>query len=312
MALVDVPGGGLPAEGVDDPGAAHPEDDLLAEAHLPAPHVEDVGDGPVGRVVGGQVGVEQQQRHPAHVDAPDADVHHAPGQFHLDDQGVAGAVEHPAQGPAGDLHGAVVVLLGALGVHLLVEVAQAVEEADGHHRARPGPRPPWRGRRRARRGRRRRRAGCGAPRTRCRGRPGRGAGRRGGGGSTRCPRPPCTGRRSPRPRGTGRRRSRCPPGTPTRRRARPGACSGGSGCAASGAGSPAATARGPGGATPTTCCRPGPRAVRRPGGGAPWCRGPPGWPGGVRGASIIDLGSGTEATAYPPRNGHPNRNGRPI
>ena len=134
MPLVDVPGGGLPPEGVDDPGAAHPQDYLLAEAHLPAPHVEDVGDGPVGGVVGGQVGVQQQQGHPAHVDAPDSDIDHPPRQFHLHDQGMTGAVEHPAQGPAGDLHRAVVVLLGALGVHLLVEVAQAVEEADGHHR----------------------------------------------------------------------------------------------------------------------------------------------------------------------------------
>ena len=54
--------GGVLAAGAN---AANAQDQLLAQAHLAAAHVEDVGDRPVGRIVGRNVGVQQQERHAA-------------------------------------------------------------------------------------------------------------------------------------------------------------------------------------------------------------------------------------------------------
>ena len=82
VALVQVPDGGLDAERSQRAHAADPEHELLAEAHLAAAHVEDVGDRPIGLVVGRDVGVEQQDRHAADLRHPDRRVHRAIG--HLD------------------------------------------------------------------------------------------------------------------------------------------------------------------------------------------------------------------------------------
>src|SRR5207247_3252388 len=52
--------------------AADAKDDLLADAHVVVAAVEPAGDRPVLGAVLRDVGVEQVQRHPADLDAPDA------------------------------------------------------------------------------------------------------------------------------------------------------------------------------------------------------------------------------------------------
>ena len=62
MALVEVPGRGLDAQGAQCPHAADAQHQLLVEAHLAAADVQDVGD----RAVGARcrdVRVKEQDRH---------------------------------------------------------------------------------------------------------------------------------------------------------------------------------------------------------------------------------------------------------
>ncbi len=65
VALVEVPRGGSDAQRPQRPDAADAQHQLLVQPHLAAAHVQDVGDGSVGLVVEGRVGVQQQQRHTA-------------------------------------------------------------------------------------------------------------------------------------------------------------------------------------------------------------------------------------------------------
>ena len=109
------------------------------QAHLAAADVEDVGDRPVGGVVVGDVRVEQQQRHAAHLGEPDGAPDRAPGHLDADRQRIAVSAGNPPQRqPLGVVVG-IGVLLVAVGVDRLAEVAVAVEEAhaderDGHVR----------------------------------------------------------------------------------------------------------------------------------------------------------------------------------
>ena len=148
MALVAVEHLRVDPEGAQGPDAADAEDDLLAQPVVRVAAVEAVGDGDaVGRVAV-DVGVEQVQGDLADVGAPDPD-----GDL------VAGEVDrhaHPGVGEAERLgvHVEAVLLLPAVGVELLVEVALGVQQADADERARRGRTTPSGGRRRARRGRR--------------------------------------------------------------------------------------------------------------------------------------------------------------
>ena len=135
MALVHVPDRGVDAERAQGAHAADAEHDLLAQAHLAPAHVEDAGDRPVGGVVERDVGVEHQHRH-AGPPAPSTPrrARRGPGRS-------MGTVSTP---PAGRLHGqdgqprevvvGVDVLLEAVGVHRLAEVARAVEQAHADER----------------------------------------------------------------------------------------------------------------------------------------------------------------------------------
>ena len=77
--------GGLPRapQGAD---AADAEDHFLADAHVVVAAVEPGGDGAVFRRVLRDVGVEQVERHPADLDAPDAHQHFAAGERDADQQ----------------------------------------------------------------------------------------------------------------------------------------------------------------------------------------------------------------------------------
>ena len=95
VALVQVPDRRLDPERPQRADAADAEDELLVEAHLAAADVEDVRDRAVGVVVLGDVGVEQEDRHPADLDAPDRDLEVAAGQGDRDHQRLAVAALDP-------------------------------------------------------------------------------------------------------------------------------------------------------------------------------------------------------------------------
>ena len=115
--------------------AAHAEQHLLLQAQLAAAAVEALGDAARRLVVLVHVGVEQQQRHPADLGAPDVGVQlAAAGQ--LDGDAGRGAVllaQQRQRQPVGVEH-RVVLLLPAVAVQALAEVAGLVEQADADDR----------------------------------------------------------------------------------------------------------------------------------------------------------------------------------
>ncbi len=130
VALVGVEHLGLDPEGVQGADPADPEQDLLAQAVLAPAAVQAVGDRPLGRAVLVDVGVQQQQRRPAHLGPPDLGVEHAVGQAHRDQQRLAAAVADQLEGELVGVEGGVGLLLAAVGGQRLAEVARAVEQAD--------------------------------------------------------------------------------------------------------------------------------------------------------------------------------------
>ena len=134
VALVHVPHRGLDPEGTQRAHAAHPEDDLLAETHPPSPYVEDAGDGPVGGVVERDVGVEHQHRHPPDLHLPHRRVHDSPREVDGHGEGPPGGRLHGQHGQPDEVVVGVDVLLEAVRVHGLAEVAGAVEEPHPHER----------------------------------------------------------------------------------------------------------------------------------------------------------------------------------
>ncbi len=131
--------GGREVELAQRADAADAEDELLVEAHLAAADVEDVGDRAVRVVVVGDVGVEQQDRHPADLGDPDGGVQVAAGERHADGERLAQPVERPQDRQPRELVVRVGVLLVAVRVDRLAEVALAVhqphaDERQGHVR----------------------------------------------------------------------------------------------------------------------------------------------------------------------------------
>ena len=104
------------------------------QSHLAAADVQDVGDRSVLDRVLGEVRVEQQDRHAAHLDEPDGDREVAPGQLDGDRQRQAVRVLDPADRQSAQVVVGVVVLLVPVGVDRLAEVPVAVEQADADRR----------------------------------------------------------------------------------------------------------------------------------------------------------------------------------
>ena len=117
------------ADGVEGPHAADAEQDLLADAVLGAAAVEAVGDQAALGVVLVDVGVEQVEPDAADVGPPDlGDDGHA-GQVDLDARTLDERQRHGV-----GVEGREALLLPAVGVELLAEVALAVEEPDADER----------------------------------------------------------------------------------------------------------------------------------------------------------------------------------
>ena len=82
MALVQVPDCRLDAERAEGANAADAKDQLLAEAHLASADVEDVRDRSIRRIVGRDVGVEEQDRRPSDLRHPYRGMDHPVGDLH--------------------------------------------------------------------------------------------------------------------------------------------------------------------------------------------------------------------------------------
>ena len=133
VALVGVEHLGLDADGLQRPDAADAEQDLLAQPVLGVAAVEAVGD--LADLVGVllDVGVEEVQRHPADARLPHLGHQRHAGQVDLDPDAVARGQRHDVR-----VEQRVALLLPAVGVEALAEVAVAVEQADARRAARRG------------------------------------------------------------------------------------------------------------------------------------------------------------------------------
>ena len=134
VALVEVPDRRVDAQRPDGPRPADAEDELLVQAHLAAADVQDVADRAVGLVVLGYVRVEQEHRHAPDLDQPHGDRQRPAGQLHRHLERVAARVGDAQDRQPVEVEVGVGVLLVAVGVDRLAEVALAVHEPDPDER----------------------------------------------------------------------------------------------------------------------------------------------------------------------------------
>ena len=128
MTLVGVEHVGLDAERPQRPHAADAQHDLLAQAVVLVAAVEAVGDVDAVGAVAVDVGVEQVQRDATDVGPPDVGPHGLAGEVDGDLDAGVGQAERAGR-EVGDA-----LLLPAVGVEALAEVALGVEQADGDER----------------------------------------------------------------------------------------------------------------------------------------------------------------------------------
>ena len=134
VALVEVHDAGIDPERVQRAHAADPEHRVLAEPHAGIADVQPRRDPAVGQVVLRPVGVEQQQRHAADVDAPDLRDHLAVADRHRHGDRLAVRARHQRSGHAMRIGLDPVLVLPAGRVDPLAEVAVAVHQADRDER----------------------------------------------------------------------------------------------------------------------------------------------------------------------------------
>jgi len=110
--------------------SADAKDEFLADAHLPAADIKLARDRTVGGIILGRIGVQQQHRHAAHLRQPDARVHITVGEIDANREVAAIVTEQRLDGQARKIIRRVEVLLPAVGLNLLFEVAVFIERAD--------------------------------------------------------------------------------------------------------------------------------------------------------------------------------------
>jgi len=76
--------------------------------------------------------VEQKQRHPPHVHAPNLKVHHVQADFHRADEPVAIRIKHRLHRHVVRIHRIIVLRLPIVGIDGLLKIALPVKEADPH------------------------------------------------------------------------------------------------------------------------------------------------------------------------------------
>ncbi len=136
VALVDVPHGGTQAHRAQRPHPAHAEHDLLLDARGAIAPIEPVRGGAILGQVALQVGVEEVERHAAHLRLPHAAMHVVLAELdaHLERRAVR--ARDRQDGQVGEVAVGVDRVLQALGIDRLREVALAVEQAHRHERQR--------------------------------------------------------------------------------------------------------------------------------------------------------------------------------
>src|SRR5439155_3373645 len=134
VPFVEVADGRLLAEGPQGADAADPEHDLLLDPVLFVAAVKLGGDIAVVRLILRDVAIEQVERHPADLDAPDLGLYRAPGQRDRHEDRLAGRVGLLDQRQCEEVVFRVALLLPAIGIQILPEVALPVHQADADER----------------------------------------------------------------------------------------------------------------------------------------------------------------------------------
>ena len=133
MALVAVVDVFLDAKLLQGQYATDTEQDFLLQTVLPVAAIEAVGDGLVVVAVHLVVGVEQIELDAAHIDTPYVRVYHIISIGHVNHHRLSVLVELALNGQMGEI--LCLILGNLLSVHrqALREIAEAIEEAHGHH-----------------------------------------------------------------------------------------------------------------------------------------------------------------------------------
>ena len=134
VAFVDVIDPGDHSQRPQRPDPPDSDDDLLANPGLGVATVQLVGDVLEVRGILRQVGVEQDQGHPADPGPPELDQRRPPGQAHLDPDRPSLVVAERADRHSGEIVDRVHLLLPSLRAQVLAEGPLLVEQADADHR----------------------------------------------------------------------------------------------------------------------------------------------------------------------------------
>ena len=130
VAMVDV---FLDAQLLEHEHTTDTEQDLLLQTVLPVATIERVGDGAVKLRVHLVVGVEQVELHTTNVNLPNVSMNLIVHVRHIHNNGVAVLIEHALDGQRVEVLCVIVGYLLSVHAERLLEVAVAIEEADGTH-----------------------------------------------------------------------------------------------------------------------------------------------------------------------------------
>ena len=130
MAFVQVIDRRVNTECTQGANAADAEHHLLVQAHLPATHVQDVGDRSVRFAVGADVCIEEQNRHATNLCNPYRRRNSAVAERNRDNELLAGRTCGAREGQQREVNLWVGVLLMPIGINGLAEVSAAIEESD--------------------------------------------------------------------------------------------------------------------------------------------------------------------------------------
>ncbi len=135
VAFVHVEDGGLEVHGFKRAHAADAENDFLADARVVIAAVKLARDPAIFRArIFGRVGIEEEHLDPAHVDGPQADYNRAGGE--ADGYGALGsvAIERRLHGQGIEVVFEIAFLLPAIGIQVLAEVTELIEQGDADER----------------------------------------------------------------------------------------------------------------------------------------------------------------------------------
>ena len=134
VAFIHVPHCRIVAQRAQRAHAADAQNDLLLQAAFQIAVVQARGEFPIGRRIALDIGIDQEQRHAAHLDVPQARVHHPIGHLHLHGQRLLVLIQHRQNRRLGQIEVFVDGFLPAVFRDVLAEVTLPIEKAHGHQR----------------------------------------------------------------------------------------------------------------------------------------------------------------------------------